>query len=141
MREIKFRAWDKLRNEMRHDRFAIYSKPRWKDGIHSGLFLEPDLIVPSMDQACGEWNASGEDDSIVLMQYTGLKDKHGKEIYEGDIVVLLEYGKATVEFADAKFMVTSILDKGEYLFDMFEVDEACEVIGDIYENPELLGGK
>lgn len=110
MRPIKFRAWDKENKKM------IYN---------------PDFVFPNyaMDE-----NAS----VFVLMQYTGLKDKNGKEIYEGDIVKYSwlpkdhpqhETGVVVVE--DIR-NIPSILTKGW----TFEI----EVIGNIFENPELLKG-
>lgn len=83
-------------------------------------------------------------DNYVLMQSTGLKDKNGVEIFEGDIVICLgpdlEETFSTVAFAEGAFCVNHKHLGVEFEFLCF-VDSAMEVIGNIYENPELLEGK
>jgi len=79
----------------------------------------------------GLWNISEYvfSSTYILMQYTGLKDVHGKEIYEGDIVIegyKGKYGTYEVKWNVKGFNLGSE-DGDEY-----------EVIGNIYENPELL---
>lgn len=85
-------------------------------------------------------------DEFELMQSTGLKDKNGKEIYDGDIVrftltdgfdyVVDEEG--VVSYKLGAFYVVNGLD--EFLISEIYANE-IEVVGNIYENPELVGGK
>ena len=93
----------------------------------------------------------------ILMQYTGLKDKNGKEIYEGDIVEYVAgetYANTGVvtwvnernssNLKTYPFMCGFVIhNEKENKTDKFEWDETnyMEVIGNIYENPELLGEK
>jgi len=124
MREIKFRAWDSVkRNMMQIGDFPLYHEP--DNGLHSG------------------WSGEGGDwDSHVLMQYTGLKDKNGVEIYEGDILsMLVEDGYICQVTWNDKTAVFCCKYKDHQKFnnsDHLYGAELCEVIGNIYQNPELL---
>ena len=71
-----------------------------------------------------------EDGEAFIMQYTGLKDRNGKEIYEGDIIDLGEKNIAQVEWVESGFVL--ILPYGA-----FQLHSGGEIIGNIYENPEL----
>ena len=115
MREIKFRAWDKIHKEM----------STW-----SSLYDNPNLweYILSHNEQFENWIGD-----IVLMQFTGLTDKNGKEIYEGDIILFNNFGDTLdkVVYSPGCFHTSG----GGYLLD--EIRE-IEVIGNIYENPELL---
>jgi len=82
MREIKFRAWDKVEKQMLNS-----STPY--DELPFEIYLNGTFLgLPSDSHR--DWN-----DNYILMQFTGLKDKNEKEIYEGDIVC----GEHELEFA------------------------------------------
>lgn len=137
MREIKFRAWHKEQQIMFPIREAIWFK------MDSQSWVNESHQVPTN-------RLHGYDgETIELMQYTGLKDKNGKEIYEGDIFEIgwrkesLEQ-LVYVDFDKAGFVIrlckTPANEQPIYnlvyarTFEMRDV----EVIGNIYENPELL---
>ena len=133
MREIKFRAWDLYWKKM----FPALSLEFLMD--KSGI----NVTIPDPENKFGFYVS----DNCELMQYTGLKDKNGKEIYEGDVVRMYDRPPDTmtwdlvVEWENGKFILTGIMDKGEYfgdLSDWADCDWRIEVIGNIYENPELL---
>jgi uncharacterized phage protein (TIGR01671 family) len=121
-RVIKFRAW----NTGERLKKGMYSWEDMKESLESEFNPRKSLFAPLLQS-----EQFAENLWIVLMQYTGLKDKNGKEIYEGDIVNgTHRFG--LVIFKDAGFFVYD-----EHLDESVEEDE-IEVIGNIYENPELL---
>ncbi|EAC2364744.1 hypothetical protein N3R55_002642 [Listeria monocytogenes] len=83
---------------------------------------------------CVDWYSF---DDVVLMQYTGLKDKNGKKIFEGDIC-WEEHNECygVVKFEEGKFLYVweNIAE------DLWEVADDIEICGNIHENPELLEG-
>lgn len=136
MRDIKFRVWDK---ETKHMHIC-------GEDIHDGISFENETnkaYYYNLQNGCGSLR---EDSAYILMQYTGLKDKNGKDIYEGDIIFikgetkLLDI-KGKVEYSNilAQFIITntgSIVNEAEPLGDYEEED--VEKIGNVYDNPELL---
>ena len=133
MREIKFRAWDKdiqtfvpIMDFTKNIKEAIYRK-LGKEVVSSNDGVENLAILLNSN--------------VDIIQYTGLKDKNGKEIYEGDILLYLTKTKTVVSYKNGAF-VRSYRNSNMYLlYDSLAVDgclEDYEVIGNIYENPELL---
>ena len=122
MREIKFRAWHKGKK--------IIGNVLGIDILHKEIFFSNENVD------CYE---HVDFKNIELMQYTGLKDKNNKEIYEGDI---LSDGNVKnlykVIFKNGRFITEYNGDFEEYSFDLIDVvAQSCEVVGNIYENPEL----
>lgn len=126
MREIKFRAWDKERKELL--RVTLMDFPEWWVSCDQTYGQ-----APSSDY--GERNSFRNEDTDrhILMQYTGLKDKNGKEIYEGDMVANTNKENFAVVWDELGWAIDN--DKHHYTG---WVPERTEIIGNIYENPELL---
>lgn len=136
MREIKFRAWNGKTKTMYNVDVLAITKCTWdcpdfgKRGV--SLYAQP---------------------SIKVMQYTGIDDKYGKEIYEGDILttdryICIDEGKQNyvliVEYDECSYYVVAhCVNKNKAgisngMSDILDSDENYTVLGNIYENPELL---
>nr|DAQ60784.1 MAG TPA: YopX protein [Caudoviricetes sp.] len=131
----KYRAWDVLAEKM-IDEILMISFIR-KEII--GKFSDGSTSVPLKF----EDERNGED--VILMQSTGLRDKNGKEIFEGDI---LDYKgrKALVRWhgSYASFIyrfVDELQKRNTEWKPLYLAYMKCEIIGNIYENPELLEDK
>ena len=130
MREIKFRAWI-------FDGFDEGTKPFMaeREGIrYDPYILNQAPIVIAEDG--NEWLLGKE---CYLLQYTGLKDRSNREIYEGDILEF-EYNKDTKTTSKYREAVEWSVMKNWSGYD-FCVEVNREIIGNIYENPELLEDK
>jgi len=118
MRPIKFRAWDKYLNKMFYNGFTLT--------VQNFLY---------------EWRtiAKPHKDSLVLMQFTGLLDKNGKEIYEGDVVRDFDGNVGVVEWVKDGWNVSGFWSSSQdEPGRAFSENAEFEIIGNIYENPELL---
>lgn len=126
MREIEFRAWNKEKKIMCFDN-EDDSASYW-DGVYSS---EIGLINHSLKRMRKEY---------VIMQYTGKKDKNGTKIFEGDIVLVDEYEQeiAIIKWDEECGNFYFELDNLYLTFDEYYANE-LEVVGNIYDNPELLG--
>ena len=120
-REIKFRAWDKYHNSMEYINDLYWFE---ENGIHNF-----------------------NDDNYVFMQNTGLKDKNGREIYDSDIVKVT-WGSGKIVFYEVKYCeslgyhyLRDTKNKEDddiiCIYDYSQMD----VIGNVFDNPELLKNK
>ena len=122
-REIKFRAWRTVEQRMVRSNQAIATIMR----KHILGYPEPGL-----DGQGGDYNGHTKETDHILMQYTGLKDKNGTEIFEGDIVEEKVPGKVYRK-TEVKWNRS---DLGFYFYN--SGTDFIEVIGNIYENPDLI---
>lgn len=138
-REIKFRAW-------------VKPLKRYANGIDTILYHKACDVEGGgiWSVVCEEWDSEVyEYDNIVIEQYTDLKDKNGKEIYEGDIVEWVNgLGEKHIfeimwNECRASFQMVEIGQEYPYILQGLsdKMKPYCEVIGNIHENPELLGGE
>ena len=127
MRETKFRAYHKERKEMFE--IASIDFEEKKAALSNGI-----IKLLNVDSK-----------QFELLQYTGLKDKNGKEIYEGDIIKYkFPYDRRLKHISPVKFLETEasfgIKDRYENEIPLYRIaaNNYFEVIGNIYENEELL---
>lgn len=122
-RELKFRAW--MNEENKWTDYLEYDNGIWHARIRSNRF---DRV----------WNDTG---NITVEQYTGLRDKNGKEIYEGDIVTIEPYTKPFKVVFDKQYasFAGDNSTAGRLFNSLYSSD--YEVIGNVHENIELLKEK
>ena len=129
MRKIKFRCWDKKRKVMRG-----VMDLKWfnKGGLRVNATEDEDNYEPLLLHF----------DEGILIQFTGLKDKKGKEIYEGDILDWCNECTILIKWAGTGFYykVLTQKDKNVCAFDirLHRSDESAKIIGNAYANPELI---
>lgn len=134
---LKFRAWDKARNEMNYKVMVGNCDTDDENWTCPIIWIEERK----------DWLHF--DDYECIMQSTGLKDDSGKEIFEGDVILWTYWdefedsGRAKIVFDKGMFKLLDIHTEKEVWDSLFDCIENCNVYrqGNVYENPELLEEK
>ena len=133
MRDIRFRAWDEEMEMMVYqgddEIYICFDGEKWKLLDYSRTHWETDEY--GMNEIEQPW----EVENIEIMQYTGMKDVKGVEIYEGDILQSEHYFKYKVVFKGDGWRCDSL--KNSRFKNRF-IGRDLKVIGNVYENKELL---
>jgi uncharacterized phage protein (TIGR01671 family) len=130
MRDIKFRAWHKYQKTMLYDLYLDFQG-------NIGIWNYEETEIKFIDRS----------DCLVLMQYTGVKDKNEVEIYEGDMVKVVFEKKELIGKVEYDSHNTAFFVRGKAINCILGwhasgyISNCIEVIGNIYENPELLEKK
>ena len=121
----KYRAWDSAKKEMFKDTFAITESGQVVVVDQSSVFVSPDYVFV---------------DHLVIMQSTGLADKNGKEIFEGDVVKMAKdvYSEPTHYEVVRHYGGAYRLESIQHGCELWLRHTDCEVVGNVYENQELL---
>jgi hypothetical protein len=124
MREIRFRAWDKRKNEWLSEKVHVYINDEGR------VFVERD----------GPYGVCLDQVDVEVSFFTGLHDKNGKEIYEGDEFHMGDPNILyVVEWHHAGLMGRQVDNKSKIGLDFWK--DNIEIIGNIYSKPELLNTK
>lgn len=131
MREIKFRGYDK-----EYEKMTYFDDEEYDYRPPLAFRLEQTFKKDSNYDDYEDFEYKDITDKLEIMQYIGLHDKNGKEIYEGDIVKIQDE-LCIVEYNYNAFCLKVIDQTKLYGWVDFIVYK-CEVIGNIYENKNLL---
>lgn len=146
-REIKFRVWDKKKNKMIYPDGKKWGFPLGSSflgvGTNSILIISPDGDLVKHSKGDNDIRPDCEvvNEDFILMQFTGLLDKNGKEIYEGDVMTdktrpNRDWVRVWIVWdeSQARWALEDNRKDGEFSINY----RNWEIIGNIYENPELL---
>lgn len=124
----RYRAWDTTNKEMFKDTFSITESGQVVVVEQEDVMCPPDYVFV---------------DNLVIMQSTGIKDKNGKEVFEGDIVKMAKdvYSEPTYYEVVRHRGGAYRLESKQHGCELWLRNADCEVVGNVYENKELLEDK
>ena len=131
-REIKFRAWDERNKIMHYDFQFIRSGTEGNDWI---------IFISDKQKLTSDWKSNPYfQQQLKLMQFIGFKNNGGNDIYEGDIIKYDNRNSGYGDKSQPNYLFTTINSIEDFYDDDYYIHicKAGEVIGNIYENPELL---
>ena len=127
MSELKYRAWDKIEKVMVFEFF---------------ISSTGDVLTKAPKRFNHSNHEIKERDYLDVMQYTGIKDTDGVEVYEGDVIDRLHDKLGYVVFSGCSFCRRVLTPKGARDYHLSAEDSTLiKIIGNIHENPELLNNK
>jgi len=130
-REIKFRAFDKINKKFISQSITVDLEVTIR---LDGIFVSDD----------GSIDGTESGDRIILSQFTGLLDKNGKEIYEGDVIINPYFISSECPHCDKPFyenkpeVVKWDRHDSRWSVPMIDMGQNYRILGNIYENPELI---
>lgn len=120
-REIRFRGWNGVKMLFYNHYFTLH--------YQTVLCFEEEESHSYVDESDVDFPTR-----VTLMQFTGLRDKNGKEIYEGDVLKGGSARQSPVYWKDDGFV---LVDNQKHVYCLAPQVDCCEIIGNIYENPKL----
>ncbi|NSM92047.1 hypothetical protein HRD98_02755 [Enterococcus faecalis] len=143
----KFRAWDTYEKEMLENVTPLFDDSNSMMAIITDFQIKGSPGTSEIEIGSYDTTFNWDEFPYVIMQSTGLKDKNGVEIFEGDIVQYRdgEYSYLGIVKRDCyQFFIDGIEPDANYDFidvsNTFDGTSSLEIIGNIHENPELLEG-
>lgn len=143
MRKFKFRAWDKVGSLVLDESGgARTTGPRMVEDV--GISASLEAFAERAVWLCGKLHVPGDSEDFVLMQFVGMVDRKGREIYEGDIVMANSEMWGVVTWDEEIYRYYARDGYDDFGLDEFALEgmtlEGITVVGNIYENPEILAG-
>ena len=140
-RTIKFRAWDGKYKKMHYKVCVGNVYDEGKNYTAHSVWIEQKDVAYKLENELGQWMNFDEHSNFALMQFTGMVDKLGNEIYEGDIVQTIgdngeHLSKFKIYYGDCQFM--KLREDGNN-YGLESNQKYLQIIGNVFEGPELLG--